>query len=100
MPTALADRPTPELYPAREGSAAEDVTPAPVAVSDEVAVLTQMAEVYRAGFHEAIDALATRTRERDQARATNLSLREENRHLRADLARFTASQIDRSGLAA
>lgn len=73
---------------------------AAVASETELVVLTQQAESYRslalAGVHE----LAKVTRERNTARATCVSLREELRNLRAELARYSASQVGRSGRAA
>jgi hypothetical protein len=73
---------------------------AAVATEDELVVLAQQAEVYRTLALVSVHELARLRRERDTSRAANVSLREENRNLRAELARYTASQVGRSGRAA
>lgn len=70
------------------------------ASDDELIVLTQQAESYRALALAAVGELAKVTKEREAARGATLALREENRTLRAEISRYTASQIGRPERAA
>ena len=89
LPLAVERAPTPT--PGRTAA---------VATEGELVVLTQQAEAYRALALAGVHELAKVTRERDTARAACAGMREELRTQRAEIARYTASQVGRTGRAA